>query len=268
MKPLCPHKEKENMTSAYVALQRGKIKIGGSDRLAFLQNLITNDVRLLSPAGSALYAAFLSPQGKFLHDFILTDDGAAATLDCEGGARAEDLVRKLKMYKLRSKIELAAEPDVTVFAGWGDAPPDAIADPRHPALGWRAASRPPGTEEDFSVWDEKRIRLGVPDGSRDMEVDRDTPLECNFDRLNGVSFDKGCYVGQEITARMHLRHIIKKHLAAVECDGPVPAPGTDIHVNGQMAGQMRSGCGRIGIAMIRDDARDSLASGPIRILKD
>lgn len=254
------------MTASYTILPRGMIRIGGPDRLAFLQNLVTNDTALLRDR-PALYAAFLSPQGKFLHDFIMTDDGAETILDCEAGARAEDLLRRLKMYKLRSKIELAVEPDAVIYAGTGVMPPGAYTDPRHESLGWRSRAKPENADEEpFASWDERRIRHGVPDGSRDMAVDRDTPLECNFDRLNGVSFTKGCYVGQEITARMHLRHIVKKHLHSVTCDDGAPGAGEDITVGGHLAGQMRSRCGALGMAMIRDDALSALGDGPVRLL--
>jgi tRNA-modifying protein YgfZ len=246
---------------------RGRVRIAGPDRLAFLQSLITNDIGLMKTQ-PVIYACFLSAQGKYLHDFFVSDDGEALTLECEAGERAERLMKGLKLYKLRSKIELSCEPAVSICAIFGDGT-TGYQDPRHASLGRRLAGKAPDLpEKPFAAWDEHRIRLGVPDGSRDMLVDKDTVLECNLDKLNGVSFSKGCYVGQEITARMHLRNIIKKRLRVVILERDAPAPGTDIHINGQLAGQMRSHCGAVGLAMIRDDALDLLADGPVRLLRD
>ena len=214
---------------------RGLIKVSGADRRAFLQGLISNDVNLLDKQPS-VYACLLTAQGKFLHDFFLTEKDDTILIDCEGGARAEDLAKRLKMFKLRSKVEIEVEPSHNVYIsnteGWDD--------PRHPDLGKRSFTKPAGEEQPFEVWDKKRIMLAVPDGSRDMIVEKSTLLESGIDILNGISWDKGCYVGQELTARMNYRALVKKRLQTVK-------------VNELPDGaELRSTYGDIGIALVKD----------------
>lgn len=259
---------KDEMTNSFFVKipNRGRIRITGADRFVFLQNLATNDLTLLERQ-PAIYSCFLTPQGKFLHDFFVTTDGDALVLDCEGGARANDLVKKMKPFKLRSKVEFEVEPDAPVYAVFGKE--TGYADPRHSNLGFRTTENLAGLEEKtFSAWDERRIRLAIPDGSRDMAVEKDTVLECNIDKANGVSHQKGCYIGQEITARMHLRGLVKKHLYPVKIDGAGRAAFSDITVGGQLVGQMRGSSGSIGLAMIKDEVVDGLRdpSNPISII--
>ena len=243
---------------------RGQVRIAGDDRLAFLQNLATNDIRLLDRQ-PVLYSCLLTPQGKFMHDFFVRQEGEALLLECEGGKRAENLMKKMKPFRLRAKVELSFEPDIPVFAVFGAE--QGCPDPRHAAMGWRTTVKPERIEEKpFAAWDEHRIRLGIPDGSRDMAVEKDTVLECNIDRFNGASFEKGCYVGQEITARMHLRGLVKKHLYAVDIKGPVPAPFTDISFGGQLAGQMRSSWGNIGLALLRDESLPQIEESSFKLI--
>jgi folate-binding protein YgfZ len=242
---------------------RGRVRITGADRFAFLQNLTTNDLTLLERQ-PAVYSCFLTPQGKFLHDFFVMQEGEALVLDCEGGARANDLVKKMKLFRLRSKVDFEVEPDVTVYAVFGRE--TGYADPRHPDLGFRTTGKPELDEMAFNAWDERRIRLAIPDGSRDMAIEKDTVLECNIDKANGVSHQKGCYIGQEITARMHLRGLVKKHLYPVKIDGPAPAGFSDITVGQKMVGQMRSHCGTIGMAMLKEENLPLPAEYPLKVL--
>jgi folate-binding protein YgfZ len=263
-------------TAGYVVLeQRGVLAVAGDDRVAFLQGLVSNDMRAVS-AERAVYSLFLTPQGKYLHDFMVASDGDALLLDVEA-ARRDDLARRLKMYKLRSKIALEdrtaglmvvaligpgvldtpglpAEPGAAVpFAGG-----IAFTDPRTAALGARAIL-PVGTDLEalglrrlpFDAWDRRRLELGVPDGSRDMAVEKAIPLENNMDALNAISWDKGCYMGQELTARTRYRALIKKRLTPVELDGPLPAPGTPVRLGEHDAGEMRSGLQTRALAMLR-----------------
>jgi tRNA-modifying protein YgfZ len=241
----------------YVLLKnRGLIHIEGEDRIPFLQGLVTNDVTKLEKS-RILYACLLTPQGKFLHDFFMHWGDGFILLDCESGFRAEDLYNRLNNHRLRSKVKISFEKDVPVYAVYDDE--IGLPDPRHFKLGNRSFEKPDLTREDFDEWDQQRIILGVPDGSRDMEIDRSLPLECNIDKFHGMNWEKGCYMGQELSARMHHRNLGKKHLRPLKFSGmPTPLPFTDIHLNGKMIGNMRSSCGDIGLAIIRDEYLEEL----------
>jgi folate-binding protein YgfZ len=243
--------------SGFVRLpNRGVLRLSGPDRLTFLQGLVSNDVNKVAPGG-AVYSCLLTPQGKFLHDFFLIADGESLLIECEADRRA-DLAQRLKVYKLRSKIEIT-EADYTVFAVLSSEPltPGAILypDPRSPALGIRI-SLPVSPEADelptpFDVYDRLRIAGAVPDGSRDMEVGKAILLENNIDLLNGVAWDKGCYTGQELTARTRYRGLVKKRLTPVRIAGIVPPVGTPLIEKGAEVGEMRSANGDVGLALLR-----------------
>jgi folate-binding protein YgfZ len=169
----------------------------------------------------------------------------------------------LKLYRLRSKVELTLTTPALILSlppvngrGENEGKADGYADPRHSALGRRSLIKPNLDERPFSAWDSLRIRLAVPDGSRDMVPEQSTLIESNIDRLHGVAFDKGCYIGQELTARMHHRGLAKKHLFAVEWKEEPSKPGTDIMLDGYLAGQARSNCGPIGLTLLKDGAID------------
>ena len=246
-------------TASLIGLpNRGVLRIAGPDRVGFLQGLISNDVKSVRP-GHAIYACLLTPQGKFLHDFFLIADGESLLLDCEAERRL-DLMGKLKMYRLRSKVEITDETEAfAVFAalGPGHASSDGqrYPDPRRSALGDRIllpANQPAGlVPERFETYDRLRIAEAVPDGSRDMEVGKAILLENNIDLLNGISWDKGCYTGQELTARTRYRGLIKKRLVPVAISGPTPTIGTPLIEKGAEIGEMRSSCGNIGLALLR-----------------
>lgn len=266
---------------------RALIEIEGADRYDFLQGLVTNDITPLmednAPAHLAVYACLLSPQGKFLHDFFITNGaGGSIFLECENGgedengksgARVQDLLARLNKYRLRAALTISAEEDVPVYAVMDsdehDVPPPFIRDPRHKALGFRTLTKPVNIEErPFAEWDKRRIMRGIPDGSRDMKVDSATMLESRMDVFHGVSFDKGCYVGQEVTARTHHRGLVKKHLRPVRFtkDAP-PAPFTDLRApDDTLLGEMRSSCGDVGMALIKEEATDNLSSLNIGLL--
>jgi folate-binding protein YgfZ len=238
---------------------RTVIAVGGDDRINFLQGLVSNDVTKLAPGG-AVWAALLTAQGKFLHEFFIIADGDRLLLDCEA-ARKDDLLRRLKMFKLRSKVELAdLSGELALFARLGDAPAGegagiAFADPRHPGIGSRLLL-PAGTPAtaDFADWDRARIALGLPDGSRDLVVEKSILLENGFDELHGVAWDKGCYVGQELTARTKYRGLVKKRLVPVAVTGPLAAAGTPILRGEQEVGEIRSGCDGMALALLRLEA--------------
>ncbi len=260
---------------------RGALRLGGEDLRTFLQGIVSNDVDKVTPE-RALWSAFLTPQGKFLHEFFLAEQDGDLLLDGEA-ARLDDLKKRMSLYRLRSKvtIEDAREAlEVAVLFGHGalealalpEEPGAAKAfggglvfvDPRLPSLGARALL-PRGTAEALlcdagfqivepEAYDRLRITLGVPDGSRDLEVERSILLENGFEELNGVDWQKGCFLGQELTARTKYRALIKKRLLPVEIEGPVPAPGTPLLAGGKEVGVMRSGCEGLGLALLRLDA--------------
>lgn len=229
------------------------IQLEGSDRHDFLQSLITNDIRKLE-TGKAVYACLLNPQGKFLHDFIIIEGCGFTMLDCEGGERALDLYKRLNMYRLRKDVQISVEEENIVYAVFGKSV--GMADPRHHDMGFRTFEKPDLEEKPFTSWDERRIHLTIPDGSRDIAIERDNLLECRIDMFEGVSFDKGCYVGQEVTARIHHRGLVKKHLYTVTFEGKARSPFTDLE-NG---GQMRSSSGQIGLALLKDEVAQTLMS--------
>jgi len=249
--------------------QRGLIKISGDDRHHFLQGLISNDVKLLNSQAS-IYACLLTPNGKFLFDFFVLQDEHHLILDCEGGARAEDLAHRLRIYKLRSKVAIDVIPEQDIYAIFSpSAPSHSYPDPRHPDMGARSLIKPEETTEaDFNIWDEYRIRLNIPDGSRDMEVEKSTLMECGIDRLQGISWDKGCYMGQELTARMKYRGLVKKSLHAIEFpSGECPPPFSPLTSNDKNIGEMRSSCGAIGLALLRHEYLDDPSGLPFTLLK-
>jgi folate-binding protein YgfZ len=263
---------------------RGIVTIGGEDRRAFLQGLISNDVTHVDGARS-VYAAFLTAQGKYLHDFFVAEIGDVLVLDCER-RRSTDLVRRLRIYKLRAKVvveDRSADWGVAALIGEGVAKavglasePGATApflggvafvDPRLAEAGVRAIlpaadaamrlSEAGFAADGRDAYDRRRLELGLADGSRDMELERTILLECGFDELHGVDWEKGCFLGQELTARTKYRGLIRKRLIPVLVEGPLPAPGTPILNDDREVGDMRSGSGDLGLAMLRLEALEA-----------
>ncbi len=218
---------------------RGLIHLEGPDRHDFLQGLITNDMNALKP-GEALYACLLTPQGKFLHDFFVSEGDGFTLLECEGGERAQDLYERLNKYRLRADVQISVEENVPVYVIFGEQNAPGYFDPRHPDMGFRSFEKPDLPEKPFEQWDRRRIELGIPDGSRDMVVEKSTLDEAHIEKWNGVSYEKGCYVGQELTARMHHRGLGKKHLQTVQLNA-LPDKA-----------ELRSTCGDIGLALVRE----------------
>ena len=279
------------MTDASYGLlpDRGLIAVEGDDARANLQGLISNDVNRVGPE-RAIYAAFLTPQGKYLFDFFVVERGAQLLLDCEA-ARLPDFLRRLKMYRLRSRVELSDQTEGSAVAALfgpgavaavglaedaGRARPFAAGvayvDPRLAAAGARAVL--PRAEAEAALaatglaraeaadYDRFRLGLGLADGSRDLVVEKSTLLESGFDELNGIDWDKGCYMGQELTARTRYRGLVKKRLVAVDVDGPLPQPGTPIRLDEREVGEMRSGRDGLGLALMRVEAMQrGLAAG-------
>ena len=248
---------------------RGVLALSGADTRAFLQGLVSNDVTRVDPS-RAVWAALLTPQGKFMHDFFVAELAGAILLECEK-ARLPDLKRRLGLYKLRAKVTLDDRSDVFAVAalfgasalallGISEAAGQArafaggvaFADPRLVAAGARAIApreslRAAATAAGFAEasaadYDRARIALGLPDGSRDLEIERAILLENGFEELNGIDWNKGCYMGQELTARTKYRGLVRKRLMPVAIEGPAPAPGTPVMAGDEEAGEMRSSC--------------------------
>ena len=234
---------------------RAVIEVSGDDRVSFLQGLVSNDVAEVAP-GRAVWAALLTPQGKWLADFFIFADGQRLLLDCEAG-QAAMLAQRLTRFRLRAKVAVQPVP-LLVHALWGDIAPvaDVVApDPRVAGAGWRALSTTAlAANATVTDWDLHRLALGLPDGPRDMEAEKTTLLEAGFDELHGVSWTKGCYMGQELTARTKYRGLLKRRLVPVRIDGPVPAMGMPVLRGGVEAGAMRSGVPGLGMALLRLDA--------------
>ena len=192
---------------------RAVIRLTGEDVAGFLQGLVTNDVCGALPC----YAALLSAQGKVLFDFLVWRDGADLLIDCEAEA-ASALIKRLSLYRLRRRITIAIDEGLAVH--WS-AEPGAAPDPRLAALGWRWLGAPDGEAADV-MWRAHRLSLGVPEGRAELGDGKTLWLECNAAELNGVSFTKGCYVGQENTARMNWRQKVGRRLVVVPLDRSDP----------------------------------------------
>ena len=234
------------------------IRITGEDRVEFLQNLVTNDV-----GARPSWAALLTPQGKYLADFLIVPVEDALLLDVHAGL-AEDLLRRLTLYKLRSKLVL--EPvAMTLARGTGPAPPAAIADPRHEALGWRLYG---GTGDDGTDWDAIRVAHCIPETLIELIPNETFILEAGFERLHGVDFRKGCYVGQEVTARMKHKTELRKGLTTLRVEGNAPV-GTPITRDGRAVGTLFTQSGGRGIAHIRfDRLGDGMEAGDARVFPE
>jgi tRNA-modifying protein YgfZ len=256
---------------------RGVLAVSGADRQAFLQGLVSNDVEKVGPA-QARYAAMLTAQGRYLHDFMMIEVGAAIWLEAEGD-RLGDLKRRLSIYKLRAKAALDEQPDLAVAAIFGEGALEAtglpgesgaarpfgsgvvFVDPRLTTLGVRCIAARADlrselaavglVEAGFAGYDRLRLELGIPDGSRDLVVERSLLLESGFDELNGVDWEKGCYIGQELTARTKYRGLVKRRLMPVRIEGPTPTAGTIVTAEGREVGEMRSSRDGRGLALLR-----------------
>ncbi|PSO16285.1 folate-binding protein YgfZ [Bradyrhizobium sp. MOS003] len=266
------------MKSAFLP-DRGVVKIAGEDARNFLNGLVTTDVDRLKP-GLGRFGALLTPQGKIIVDFLITEapagHGGGFLIDCPK-ALAESLATKLKFYKLRAKVTVENLSDeLGVLAAWDGQPaaqPDlAFADPRNDALGFRILipevlkkklSDLIGAElVDAADYEAHRIALGVPRGGLDFMYSDAFPHETNMDRLAGVDFDKGCYVGQEVVSRMQHRGTARTRSVKVLLDGASPEAGATILAGDKPVGTIGSTSGGKGIALVRiDRVADALDAG-------
>lgn len=250
------------MDPAQTQHDRRVLRVSGPDARAFLQGLVTNDVDGLDRG--AVYAALLTPQGKYLADFFLVADGPDILLDVSA-AQAAPVMQKLSMYKLRSAVTIGIT-DLAVARGLGAAPKDAVADPRDAGMGWRRYG--PGLSEDPQVTEtleRRRVALGIPESGIELIPGESYILEAGFERLHGVDFRKGCYVGQEVVARMKHKTTLRKGLARVEVAAPVPI-GTEIRREGKAVGTLYSQADGRGIAHLRlDRAGPGMIAGSVPV---
>jgi folate-binding protein YgfZ len=250
---------------------RAIIAVSGPEARAFLQGLITNDIEMLAP-GHAIYAALLTPQGKILFDFLVAEGDGALLIDC-AAERRDALVKRLQIYRLRTKVTIEPRDQLAVVASWGadeQRHSSFVEDPRVHGLGLRriaargeiSASLPGPT-----AYHRHRVALGVPE-SDDFGSDKVFALDGDLDELGAISFSKGCYVGQELTARMKHRGTARKRLLPVATEGPdMPEVDAAVTANGRDLGEIRARYGDKGFALLRLDrleeagARDVEAVG-------
>lgn len=224
---------------------RTVIAIGGADRVSFLQGLVTNDVE--KAAGGIIYTALLTPQGKFIADFFVLGQDDRLLIDV-ASSHAATLAQRLTMYRLRAAVTIE-ETDIIVSRGMGDAPDEARPDPRHASMGWRAYGH--SDISDDTDWDALRVDLMIPETGTELTPETYI-LEVGFEALNGVDFKKGCFVGQEIVARMKHKTVLKKGLAKVSVDGTA-SPGDAITADGKPVGTLHTVSGNTGLAYLRFD---------------
>jgi tRNA-modifying protein YgfZ len=242
---------------------RATLTLSGLDWRSYLQGLVTQDVETLAPE-ELRFAALLTPQGRLLFDLFLLGREDGCLIDCAAEHRAA-LLQRLKMYRLRAKVEIA-EGDAPVWALWltATAPAGWSRDPRAPALGFRGygVAEPEGAMAgDEAAYEAHRLALGVP-GPADWGYDRSYPIEANFDLLGGIDFRKGCFVGQETTSRMKRRGTIKNRMAPIAVEGPPPPTGARLLAGALRAGEVSSSSQTGAMALLR---LDRLGEGPLTL---
>ena len=236
---------------------RALIHVGGPDARAFLQGLLTQDVETLG-AGQVRFAALLSPPGRVLFDLFVWGGNDAFILDVAADRR-EALMARLSMYRLRAQVEIAAD-DRGVWASWPGVADGFVADPRLAALGGRGLNTETASNANEADYHTHRLTVGVPDPDADVGSDRTYPIEANFDLLNGIDFQKGCFVGQETTSRMKRRGAIRNRMLPLAVDGAVPPSGSEV-LNGDLrAGEIRTGIDGAAMALVRLDRLDGALS--------
>ena len=241
---------------------RKVFRISGKDSKSFLQNLVTNDME--KTMDGLVWAALLTPQGKYLADFFLAPDGDAFLLDVDEGL-ATGLAQRLNMYRLRADATIS-ETDIVPSRGVGQKSDGAFADPRDASLGWRAYDgRPSDTDVD---WVSLRVAAGVPASGIELLPNESYPLEMGFERLNGIDFAKGCYVGQEVTARMKHKTELRKGLWRVRIEGSAEIGSEILNGTGKIAGTLFSQSGGEALAYLRNDRVDQdMRAGTARIIE-
>ena len=244
---------------------RAVIAVTGPEARTFLQGLITNDVERLAP-GQGVYAALLTPQGKILFDFFLVEGDAAILIDCLAASR-DALLKRLSLYKLRAKVALEPRDQLAVLAEWDGGHAKytiAYPDPRVPSLGTRAIVAKGEMHVGLlpaAAYHKHRLSLGVPEAT-DFGSDRMFALDADLDELHAVDFKKGCYIGQELTARMKHRGTARKRLLALT-GSALPAADTSVRAGEKDIGEITAAYGNTGFALIRLDRLDEAHGAPV-----
>ena len=249
------------MPSAFLA-DRRLIRVSGTGAEEFLNNLITADVENLGE-GEARASALLTPQGKILFDFLIARDGTDYLIET-GAAEQDALLRRLTMYKLRAPVDLKSEATEGVSVFWNENAPEAgIKDGRFAKTGVDLF-RVPGASAsgDAAAYDALRVEHGIAESGRDYALQYAFPHDVLMDVNDGVSFRKGCFVGQEVVSRMKHRGTARRRVVTVSAEGPLPATGTEITANGKPVGTLGTVCGNNALAIVRiDRIADALAAG-------
>ena len=241
---------------------RNVLCVSGPDAKSFLQNLVTNDVTKLD--NNIIYSALLTPQGKLVTDFFLVDSGQDVLIDVSSKV-SDTLLKLLSLYKLRAEISIE-QTDLKVSLGLNNKPLKGLDDPRHPKMGWRYYSNEDLSEKNIN-WKKIRIENLIPEFGKELSSDSYI-LEYGFENLNGVDFKKGCYVGQEVTARMKHKSKLKKGLALVETTGSVPFD-TPINANNKIVGKVFSSTKNQALAYLRFEfASQNMMAGGIEVTYD
>lgn len=248
------------MFTAGTRPDRAVLRLAGADSRHFLQNLLTADIDHLAPA-AATYAALLSPQGKILSDIFVVAEADSFLIDCAASQKA-DLVKKLTLYKLRAAVTIADLPDKTIRVSPAEIP-DGWRDPRLSSMGWRGLSD--RTSAPSPDYDAARIAAGLADSDADIGTNQLFPHEANLDQLGGVSFDKGCYIGQEVVSRMEHRGTARSRILPLTLSGPAPVSSTEIRAGDKLVGTMLSSAGTRALGLIR---LDRLAEAAAPLLTD
>jgi folate-binding protein YgfZ len=244
---------------------RALIRVAGPDARPFLHNLLTQDVETVSE-GELRFGALLSPPGRLLFDLFILGEPDGVLLDVDAGRR-DALIQRLSMYRLRADVAVQAD-DRPVFVGWAGAVEGFAVDPREPALGGRRYGGEIEVNASEDDWQAHRLAVGVPDPTADAPSDKTYPIEADFDLLNGIDFQKGCFIGQETTSRMKRRGAIKNRMLPLAFDGPAPAFGAEV-LNGELrAGEVLSGRDGAAMALVRLDRLDgdlTVDGRPVRV---
>ncbi|WP_026791376.1 YgfZ/GcvT domain-containing protein [Pleomorphomonas oryzae] len=242
---------------------RSLVEVAGPEASDFLDRMITQNTEA-ADGRTAAFGALLTPQGKIISDFLVVRQENGGFLLDAPSTGANDLRKRLTMFKLRADVTIQASP-LVVYAGVGT-PPDAgllAIDPRHQDLGWRiyAPEGSVATNADEATWQAHRVSLGIPEAGADLPLLDAFPHDLAMDSLKGVDFDKGCYVGQEVVSRMRYRGTARRRPVLISAEAGLPSAGTEILIGGRVAGHLGSASGANGIAVLRlDRVRDAMSS--------